>query len=79
MQVTLLKEAVAGLPEGHILFEFVIPRMGKRADTIVILPNVIILIEFKVGSETFDRTAIEQAHDYALVTVSKGVEWPRFA
>lgn len=65
-QIALLKEAMPGLPEGHILFEFVIPRMGKRADTIIVWPHAVILIEFKVGAETFDRAAIDQAHDYAL-------------
>lgn len=65
-QITLLKAAVSELPEGHVLFEFMIPRMGKRADIVIVWPHAIIVIEFKVGAETFDRSAIDQAHDYAL-------------
>lgn len=65
-QIMLLKKAAFSLPDGHILFEFAVPRMGKRADTIIVWPHAIILIEFKVGAETFERSAIDQVHDYAL-------------
>ncbi|MFC4625566.1 hypothetical protein ACFO1V_10110 [Daeguia caeni] len=65
-QIALIKEAIVQTPQAHILFEFAIPRMGKRADTIIALPNAIIVIEFKVGASTFDLAAIEQVHDYAL-------------
>lgn len=60
LQVTLTRVS------GHIYFEFSIPRMGKRADVILVSGSVVFVIEFKVGSDTFDRTAIEQVHDYAL-------------
>ncbi|MCA3513268.1 MAG: hypothetical protein IOC96_08565, partial [Rhodobacter sp.] len=65
-QIHLLKDAVSGLRAGNILFESSIPRMGKRADVLFVLPSVIAVIEFKVGASTFDRAAIDQVHDYAL-------------
>ena len=40
--------------------------MGKRADCILIIRGVVFVIEFKVGSDTFDSYAIDQTHDYAL-------------
>lgn len=51
---------------GYIHFEFVIPRMGKRADVVLIIENVIFILEYKVGSEYYDAAAINQATDYAL-------------
>ena len=52
--------------EGHIAFEFSIPRMGKRIDCVVISGAVIFAIEFKVGATLFERHAIDQVMDYAL-------------
>ncbi len=52
--------------DGHIGFEFSIPRMGKRIDCVVISGAVIFAIEFKVGATAFERHAIDQVVDYAL-------------
>src|SRR5262245_37241156 len=65
-QIRILKEVLYGLGRGQILFEFVIPRMGKRADNVLVIDGVVIVLEFKVGATEFARSAIEQAHDYAL-------------
>ena len=64
-QITILKSQLSGL-NGYIYFEFSIPRMGKRVDNIVILGDKIFLLEFKIGSEQYDRHAIDQVIDYAL-------------
>jgi len=40
--------------------------MGKRADVVLLIGGIVFVIEFKVGSHSFDSYAIEQAHDYAL-------------
>ena len=64
-QITILKSQLAELT-GYIYFEFSIPRMGKRVDNIVILGDKIFLLEFKVGSEQYDKHAIDQVIDYAL-------------
>lgn len=52
--------------DGHIAFEYSIPRMGKRIDCVVISGAVIFAIEFKVGASIFERHAIDQVMDYAL-------------
>lgn len=66
VQIELLQRELTGITDGDIYFEFSIPRMGKRADVVVLRQGVVFVLEFKVGSSTFDRAAIEQAHDYAL-------------
>jgi hypothetical protein len=52
--------------EGSILFEYSIPRMGRRIDVVLLIRGVIFVVEFKVGSEAFDLGAIDQVWDYAL-------------
>lgn len=64
-QIVLLKEALEGY-EGTIFFEFSIPRMGKRVDSIVIIDNVVFVLEFKVGEDKFLHYDIEQVWDYSL-------------
>ena len=64
-QITILKSQLAELT-GYIYFEFSIPRMGKRVDNIVILGDKIFLLEFKIGSEQYDKYAIDQVIDYTL-------------
>ena len=64
-QIAILQAFLTNVP-GQIYFEFSIPRMGKRADVILVSGGVVFVVEFKVGSDTFDRAAIEQVHDYAL-------------
>lgn len=65
-QIRILKDSFSNLFSGWIYFEFAIPRMGKRADVVLLIQGVIFVIEFKVGSTSFDRAAFEQVHDYAL-------------
>jgi hypothetical protein len=65
-QCVILKRAVRHLRVGHVLMEFAIPRMGKRADVVLVIGGTVLVLEFKVGATSFDRAAIEQAHDYAL-------------
>ena len=64
-QIVVLKQALEGFA-GELFLEFNIPRMGKRIDAVVIVGPVVFAIEFKVGSDTFDRAAVEQVWDYAL-------------
>lgn len=64
-EINLLQDNLKGL-FGIICLEYTIPRMGKRVDAIVLLGNGIFVIEFKVGSSSYDRNAIDQVMDYAL-------------
>ena len=52
--------------QGHVHFEFSIPRLGKRIDVVVILQHVIFVIEFKVGDKKFSSSAADQVWDYGL-------------
>jgi hypothetical protein len=65
-EISVMKSALKSVPAGFILFEFYVPRMGKRADVVLLIGRTVLVLEFKVGALTFDRSAIEQAHDYAL-------------
>jgi len=64
-QIFLLKDILQN-HEGHLFFEFSIPRMGKRVDCLLIIKNVVFVIEFKVGEKEFLNQNIEQVWDYAL-------------
>jgi len=65
-QLPILREALRNYESGAIFLELTIPRIGKRADAVLILGGIIFVIEFKVGANTFNAAAICQAHDYAL-------------
>ena len=65
-QIAIMRMALIDLPDYRLHFEFAIPRMGKRADTVLVVGDCIFVIEFKVGSDAFERYAIEQVEDYAL-------------
>lgn len=68
-EIDLLKVQLDMLVEendAYIFFEFVIPRMGRRADVVLIYGGIIFVIEFKIGAERFYAGDIRQAHNYAL-------------
>jgi hypothetical protein len=45
---------------------FYIPRMGKRADVLLIAENIVFVIEFKAGASVHLASALDQVEDYAL-------------
>lgn len=51
---------------GSIFFEYNIPRLGKRADVIALIDNVVFVLEFKAMNDEFTREAYLQVWDYAL-------------
>ena len=65
-QIKILKQNLYSFSDGKIFFEFLIPRMGKRVDNIVIIKNIAFIIEFKIGSSNYDNYAKEQVLDYAV-------------
>jgi hypothetical protein len=65
-QIEYLHNQLPPTLSGKIFFEFVIPRMGKRADCVILTNNCVLVIEFKVNATAFDSAAIDQVHDYAL-------------
>lgn len=67
-EITLMKQALASYSteQGWILFEYTIPRLGKRIDVVVLLQERVFVIEFKAGEENFLYQDVDQVLDYAL-------------
>jgi hypothetical protein len=65
-QISILKASLASRLHGRIFLEFYIPRMGKRADAVLIEENIVFVIEFKVGAAGHTSAAFDQVEDYAL-------------
>ncbi len=66
-EISLLKQILQEFDgNSKILFEYTIPRIGKRIDNVVIISNVIFLLEFKVGESAHNSYEIDQVLDYAL-------------
>lgn len=49
-----------------IYFEYTIPRLGRRADVILLVGHVLFVLEFKAGESKFHVAALDQVWDYAL-------------
>ena len=52
--------------EAQIIFEYEIPRIGKRIDVVLLLRGIIFCLEFKVGQKAALQADVEQVMDYAL-------------
>lgn len=68
-QIEILK--ALQLPESErsaakIYFEYTIPRLGRRADVILIVGHVLFVLEFKAWETQFSVAALDQVWDYAL-------------
>lgn len=67
-EISLLQEVL--LPwtdeQTEIIFEYDIPRPGKRIDVVLILRGIIFCLEFKVGQPYALQSDVEQVMDYAL-------------
>ena len=55
-----------GNDAGQIIFEYDIPRLGKRIDAVVLLKGIVFVLEFKVGEAEILAADIDQVLDYAL-------------
>ena len=65
-EVHILKNQLRSFSDGRIIFEYTIPRMGKRVDTVVLYKNIVFLLEFKVGDKEYRQSTYDQVYDYAL-------------
>ena len=52
--------------DGKIIFEYDIPRLGKRIDVVLLLDGIIFCVEFKVGESRILEADVDQVLDYAL-------------
>ncbi|WP_019125757.1 DUF2075 domain-containing protein [Peptoniphilus grossensis] len=67
-EIEILKRELKNLidEDSRILFEYVIPRMGKRIDNVILYKNIIFLLEFKCGNNCYYSSDYDQIYDYAL-------------
>jgi len=66
-EIKVLKEILSGFDRNSkIIFEYTIPRIGKRIDNVLLINNIVFLLEFKVGETSYNRNEIDQVLDYAL-------------
>lgn len=65
-EVDHLQPIAARLPGAHVFLEFGIPRMGRRADAVIIAGSLIFVLEYKVGRRDFPIHARDQVHGYGL-------------
>lgn len=66
-EIRVMKSAVndyAG--RGSLFMEYNIPRLGRRADVIALIDDVVFVLEFKAMNDEFTREAYLQVWDYAL-------------
>jgi len=65
-EISILQQQLVEFPFGSIIFEYTIPRVGSRIDTVCIINGIVFLLEFKVGDKEYRRSGQEQVMDYAL-------------
>lgn len=65
-EIQILKEQLKFISEGRIIFEYIIPRMGKRVDVVLLYKNIVFLLEFKCGDNEYRSSTYDQVYDYAL-------------
>lgn len=67
-EIAILKHALVKFAnqDGLIVFEYDIPRLGKRIDVVLLLDGIVFCLEFKVGESKILEADVDQVLDYAL-------------
>ena len=66
-EIEIMKNVVSSLDkDGQIIFEYDIPRLGKRIDVVLLYRGIVFCLEFKVGESKILESNIDQVLDYAL-------------
>lgn len=65
-EIEILKRQLRYVPDGPIIFEYTIPRIGDRIDVACIINGIIFALEFKVNNTEYLPADEEQVVDYAL-------------
>lgn len=65
-EILILKNQLSNFTNARIIFEYIIPRMGRRVDAIVLYKNLVFILEFKVGDNIYKSSTYDQVYDYAL-------------
>ena len=67
-EIIIMKEVLSSMrnERGQVIFEYDIPRLGKRIDVVLLMKGIIFCIEFKVGEKDILESDVDQVLDYAL-------------
>lgn len=67
-EIYIMKNVIEQLNDknGQIIFEYDIPRLGKRIDVVLLYKGIVFCLEFKVGETRVLESDIDQVLDYAL-------------
>jgi len=67
-EISIMKQVLSAYANepGQIIFEYDIPRLGKRIDVVLLLNGIIFCLEFKVGQTDILEADVDQVLDYAL-------------
>ena len=65
-EISIMQETLSQYKNGQIIFEYDIPRLGKRIDVVLLLGGIVFCLEFKVGESKILEADIDQVFDYAL-------------
>ena len=67
-EIEIMKNVISNFNDrqGQIIFEYNIPRLGKRIDVVLLYRGIIFCLEFKVGESKILEADIDQVLDYAL-------------
>lgn len=65
-QISILKRELKEFDDAELAFEYTIPRINSRIDNVLLYKNLVFLIEFKVGKNTYTSNDKAQIEDYAL-------------
>ena len=67
-EIEVMKGVLSALPDktGRIIFEYDIPRLGKRIDVVLLYRGIVFCLEFKVEESKILEADVDQVLDYAL-------------
>ena len=67
-EISIMKQILSAYlhSDGQIVFEYDIPRLGKRIDVVLLLGGIVFCLEFKVGESRILEADVDQVLDYAL-------------
>ena len=67
-EIEIMKSVLSALPDqtGQIIFEYDIPRLGKRIDVVLLYRGIVFCLDLKVGETKIFEDDVDQVLDYAL-------------
>lgn len=65
-ELRTLKPVARAFPNATFAFEYMIPRMGRRADVVILQDSDVFIVEFKIGEKSYPAQALDQVQDYVF-------------